>query len=101
MQQKTSELRERPVPVQYLEPSTKASTTTSLGTTATSSSTGSTETEETSTIPSSQWSKKRRELYHTFTPDEQALFDELQQEIDLLRKLLSKKDRKGAEKVSG
>jgi hypothetical protein len=44
-------------------------------------------------------SNKRRELYSTFSPEEQELFDELQQEIDMLRKLLAKRDKKAAEKV--
>ena len=51
-------------------------------------------------VPSSAWSAKRREMYDSFTPDEQALFDELQQEIDFLKQLLAKRDKKAAEKVS-
>ena len=54
---------------------------------------------ESSTIPSSEWSRKRREMYDAFTPEEQALFDELQQEIDFLKNLLAKRDKRGAEKV--
>ena len=55
---------------------------------------------DSSTIPTSEWSRKRREMYEAFTPDEQALFDELQQEIDFLKQLLTKRDKRGAEKVS-
>ncbi len=47
--------------------------------------------EETSTtVPSSQWSEKRREIYDTMNPEEQELFDELQQEIEELRRLLGR-----------
>ena len=54
---------------------------------------------ESSTVPSSAWSRKRREMYESFTPDEQALFDELQQEINFLKQLLARRDKQAAEKV--
>ena len=51
-----------------------------------------------SSIPSSQWSERKHELYDTLNPEEQDLFDELQDEIDELRKLLSARDKKQAAK---
>lgn len=58
--------------------------------------------EETSTVHSSQWSKKRRDLYESMTQEEQELFDELQSEIEELRNLLSRRDKgkEAAKKVS-
>ena len=51
-----------------------------------------------SSIPSSQWSERKHELYDTLNPEEQDLFDELQDEIEELRKLLGSKDKKQAAK---
>ncbi len=49
-------------------------------------------------IPSSQWSERKHELYDSMNPEEQDLFDELQDEIEELRKLLGSKDKKQAAK---
>ena len=51
-----------------------------------------------SSIPSSQWSERKHELYDTLNPEEQDLFDELQDEIEELRKLLGARDKKQAVK---
>ena len=51
-----------------------------------------------SSIPSSQWSERKHELYDTLNPEEQDLFDELQDEIEELRKLLGARDKKQAAK---
>ena len=51
-----------------------------------------------SSIPSSQWSERKHELYDTLNPEEQDLFDELQDEIEELRKLLGSRDKKQAAK---
>ena len=51
-----------------------------------------------SSIPSSQWSERKHELYDTLNPEEQDLFDELQDEIEELRKLLGTRDKKQAAK---
>ena len=51
-----------------------------------------------SSIPSSQWLERKHELYDTLNPEEQDLFDELQDEIEELRKLLGSKDKKQAAK---
>ncbi len=53
---------------------------------------------EMSSIPSSQWSERKHELYDSMNPEEQDLFDELQDEIEELRKLLGSKDKKQAAK---
>lgn len=51
-------------------------------------------------LPSSEWSRRRHQLYDAMTPEEQDLFDELQREIEELRKLLCKKhDKKALDKV--
>ena len=51
-----------------------------------------------SSIPSSQWSERKHELYDTLNPEEQDLFDELQDEIEELRKLLGARDKEQAAK---
>ena len=51
-----------------------------------------------SSIPSSQWSERKHELYDTLNSEEQDLFDELQDEIEELRKLLGARDKKQAAK---
>ena len=53
---------------------------------------------EMSSIPSSQWSERKHELYDTLNPEEQDLFDELQDEINELRKLLGARDKERAAK---
>ena len=87
--------QERPIPVRLLQPSK----TTSSGS-ATSLSTVTSSTDDTSTVLSSQWSEKRHQMYQLMTPDEQELFDELQREIEELRKLLGgKKNQHAVDKV--
>lgn len=97
------ELREerKALPAHLLEASPQAtarsqgsSSSTTSGETGSSSSTD-------STIPSSQWPQKKKELYESMTQDEQDLFDELQEEIEELRRLLLNRDHKeAAEKVT-
>ncbi|KAK2177182.1 hypothetical protein NP493_614g00022 [Ridgeia piscesae] len=88
--------QERPIPVRLLQPSK----TTSSGS-ATSLSTVASSTDDTSTVLSSQWSEKRHQMYQLMTPDEQDLFDELQREIEELRKLLGgKKNQHAVDKVT-
>ena len=53
-----------------------------------------------STVPSSQWSQRRQDMYNSMTEDEQALFDELQREIADLRDLLAMNDPKVASKMA-
>ncbi len=51
---------------------------------------------EMSSIPSSQWSSRKHELYDTLNSEEQDLFDELQDEIEELKNLLHVRDKKEA-----
>lgn len=48
---------------------------------------------------SSQWSLKRRKLYDAMTEEERGLFDELQDEIGELRRLLTANDGLAESKV--
>ncbi len=51
-----------------------------------------------SSIPSSQWSERKHELYDTLNSEEQELFDELQDEIEELKRLLAARDKTQAAK---
>ena len=76
-----------------------AATTPRETATTTTYSTSASDSEDTSSIPSSQWSQRRRDLYDSMTPEEQDLFDELQKEIEELRKMLGARDKNAAKKV--
>ena len=90
--------QERSIPVHLLQPSKTTSSGSAMSmSTVTSATTGSTD--DTSTVLSSQWSEKRHQMYQMMTPDEQDLFDELQREIEELRKLLGGKNKNAADKV--
>ena len=100
--------RDQRLPVRLLRPSkadsmTSVSTATTPRTTAGSTGSGprgagpATTTE--SSLASSQWSQRKRDMYGAMTTDEQQLFDELQDEIEELRKLLSLRDQSVVDKV--
>ena len=84
--------------MRLLQPS-KSTTTGSATSVSTSTSDATSSTDDTSTVLSSMWSEKRRQMYHMMTPDEQELFDELQREIEELRKLLGGKNKKVSDQV--
>ena len=54
---------------------------------------------DTSTIPSSQWSQRKKDMYENMSVGEQELFDELQDEIEELRKLLAMRHKEATKKV--
>ena len=84
--------------MRLLQPS-KSTSTDSATSVSTSTSGTTSSTDDTSTVLSSMWSEKRRQMYHMMTPDEQELFDELQREIEELRKLLGGKNKKVSDQV--
>ncbi|KAI0228191.1 Centriolin [Lamellibrachia satsuma] len=99
LQRERMATQERSIPVHLLQPSKTTSSGSAMSmSTVTSATTGSTD--DTSTVLSSQWSEKRHQMYQMMTPDEQDLFDELQREIEELRKLLGGKNKNAADKIT-